>query len=63
MCKICSNCKGVMNYDPYFNAEVCVKCGKMERIANDQMKKGVVYSTQSLEIFRQLVGVKTAQAK
>lgn len=52
-----------MNYDPYFNAEVCVKCGKMERIANDQMKKGVVYSTQSLEIFRQLVGVKTAQAK
>ena len=63
MCKICSNCKGVMNYDPYFNAEVCVKCGKMERIANDQTNKGGAYRAQSYEIFRQFVGVKAVQVK
>ena len=31
MCKICENCQGVMNYDPYFEAEICSKCGKIER--------------------------------
>ena len=31
MCKICDKCKSVMNYDPYFEAEVCVNCGKIER--------------------------------
>lgn len=32
MCKICDNCNGIMNYDPYFKAEICTSCGKMERI-------------------------------
>lgn len=31
MCKICTNCNGLMNYDPYFEAEICVRCGKIER--------------------------------
>ena len=31
MCKICTTCGSIMNYDPYFDAEVCAKCGKMER--------------------------------
>lgn len=31
MCKICSSCKGLMDYDPYFQAEVCAKCGRIER--------------------------------
>lgn len=29
--KICDNCKGIVNYDPYFCAEICSKCGRMER--------------------------------
>ena len=32
MCKICPECKGLMNYDPYFKAEVCENCGAMERV-------------------------------
>ena len=31
MCKICTTCGSIMNYDPYFRAEVCTKCGNMER--------------------------------
>lgn len=32
MSKVCK-CGGIMNYDPYFKANVCNTCGKMERIA------------------------------
>ena len=58
MCKICSNCKSIMNYDPYFNAEVCVKCGKMERRVNSQISQNTVY--HSRKIFQQMIGVKVA---
>lgn len=30
--RICPSCHGVMNYDPYFDKEICSKCGRMERI-------------------------------
>ena len=39
MCKICTSCESIMNYDPYFEAEVCVKCGKMERKKVKKFKK------------------------
>lgn len=31
MCKVCSKCSGLMNYDPYFKAEICTRCGMIER--------------------------------
>lgn len=39
MCKICTTCESIMNYDPYFEAEVCVKCGKMERKGVKKLKR------------------------
>lgn len=40
MCKVCTTCKGIMNYDPYFEAEVCANCGKMERNKSKNLQKG-----------------------
>ena len=34
MSKICE-CGGIMNYDPYFKANICNTCGRMERIARN----------------------------
>lgn len=41
MCKICTSCKGIMSYDPYFKAVVCCKCGKMERISYKEIFKPI----------------------
>ncbi len=49
MCKVCSECKGVMNYDSYFQAEVCTQCGKMERAASLEVKRGLDYSKKVFE--------------
>ena len=50
MCKICTICKSVMNYDPYFDAEVCVKCGKMERKDSKQIQNVIVQQIKELEL-------------
>ena len=56
MCKVCTACNGIMNYDPYFGAEVCVKCGKMERKKSKEIKKAMFHQTQKVEIARQIMG-------
>lgn len=59
MCKVCDRCKGVMNYDPYFDAEVCSNCGKMERKRDkEELKEEILLHTQRVSILRQMVGVK-----
>ncbi len=57
MCKICTSCKGVMNYDPYFEAEICGKCGRMERKERKDIQRKGVHQHQSVEIMKQIVGV------
>lgn len=57
MCKICATCKSIMNYDPYFEAEICVKCGKMERKKSKEIQRVMVQQTQRVEITRQVMGV------
>ena len=61
MCKICTSCEGIMNYDPYFEAEVCVKCGKMERKKSKEVQKIKLQQTQRVEIARQILGAIVAR--
>ena len=61
MCKICTTCESIMNYDPYCEAEVCVKCGKMERKKSNEIQKVMVQQTQRVEIARQVFGVMVAR--
>ena len=37
MCKICPSCNGLMKYNAYFKAEICEKCGNMEKQDTDAM--------------------------
>jgi len=53
MCKICTACGSIMNYDPYFEAEVCAKCGKMDR-KSKEIQKVSAQQAQKVEIARQL---------
>ena len=57
MCKVCTACESIMNYDPYFEAEVCVKCGKIERKKSIEIQKMKIQQTQKVEIVRQILGV------
>jgi Zn ribbon nucleic-acid-binding protein len=50
-----------MNYDPYFEAEICVKCGKMERKRSTEIQKVMVQQTRNVEIARQILSVMTAR--
>jgi Zn ribbon nucleic-acid-binding protein len=50
-----------MNYDPYFEAEVCVKCGRMERKKNKEIQKVMIQQSQNVEIARQILGVMAAR--
>lgn len=61
MCKICTTCQSIMNYDPYFEAEVCVKCGKIERKRSKEIQKMMVHQTQRVEIARQIFVVMVAR--
>ena len=61
MCKICTSCESIMNYDPYFEAEVCVKCGKMETKKSKEVQKVMVQQTQRVEIARRILGVMVAR--
>lgn len=55
MCKICTLCNGVMNYDPYFEAEVCEKCGRIERKKENRRMK--VSQSYSADVLKQIMGV------
>lgn len=56
MCKICTSCNGIMNYDPYFEAEVCVKCGRIERKSTKEIQKIMGSQSQNVEILKQIMG-------
>lgn len=62
MCKICESCKGVMNYDPYFEAEVCVKCGNIERKVKKGTQSRISYQPQSAEVLKKIMGVMAAHS-
>ena len=46
-----------MNYDPYFEAEVCVKCGKIERKKSKEIQSVMVQQKQRVTTERQIFGV------
>lgn len=62
MCKVCVTCNGVMNYDPYFEAEVCGKCGRIERKNKDEIKKLFPNQPNGNDILRQIMGTMMAQS-
>ena len=55
MSKLCTSCGGVMNYDPHFSANVCEKCGQMEKISSNSIKiertRWVIMRNNRTEIF------------
>lgn len=61
MNKLCTSCGGVMNYDPYFSANVCEKCGQMEKIPTKPVKiertRWVIMRKSRTEIFCGLASV------
>ena len=61
MCKICTTCKSIMNYDPYFEAEVCVKCGRMERKKSKEIQRMRIQQSQRVEVARQTMRVMAAR--
>lgn len=60
MCKICASCKGIMNYDPYFEAEVCGKCGKIERKPKEEIPRIVSNQSQSIDVLKKIMGTMIA---
>lgn len=56
MSKICASCHGIMNYDPYFEAEVCGKCGKMERKSKEELQKIFSSQLKNNDILKQIMG-------
>lgn len=54
MCKICDNCKGIMNYDPYFEAEICSKCGKIERKKSKETVNLIAEQAKNLESLKSI---------
>ena len=57
MCKICESCNNIMNYDPYFKAEVCGSCGKMERKESIELQNLMIQQAQTLSITKQIMEV------
>lgn len=57
MCKICVKCNNIMNYDPYFKAEVCGSCGKMERKESNELQTLMIQQTQTFSITKQIMDV------
>ena len=48
-----------MNYDPYFEAEVCGKCGRIERKRSEEIQNAMSQQDWGIEITRQIFGVMT----
>lgn len=46
MCKICPECNRIMNYDPYFEANICRQCGTVEPV----LKKRGTLGKQLIEV-------------
>lgn len=61
MCKVCVSCNGLMNYDPYFEAEVCGKCGRMERRPRGESSERVSNSQDNIDILKRIMGVMLVQ--
>lgn len=57
MCKICESCNHIMNYDPYFKAEVCGSCGKMDRKENIELQNLMIQQTQAFSITKQIMEI------
>lgn len=55
MCKVCISCNGVMNYDPYFEAEICGKCGKMERKKRTDVENILAQQTNAIEAIKEVM--------
>ena len=60
MCKVCDSCRSLMNYDPYFEAEVCGNCGKIER---EKKKQSVNVGSQIVggEVLKRIMSVMTVR--
>lgn len=39
MSRICEKCNGIVNYDPYFKAFICNRCGNMQRVQRDTVSE------------------------
>lgn len=57
MCKVCVSCHGIMNYDPYFEAEVCEKCGRIERKPSVNNQNDINLQTRGVDVLKQIMGV------
>lgn len=57
MCKICESCHSIMNYDPYFEAEVCAVCGKIERKRSEEIQNTRNQQKRQSEIVKTIFGV------
>lgn len=53
MCKICELCNGIMNYDPYFKAEVCGRCGRIERESKVENQKKISHQSREVSAIKQ----------
>ncbi len=62
MCKICATCHGIMNYDPYFEAEVCRRCGKIERKSKEEIQKIFSSQSKSNDVLKQIMGTMMAHS-
>ena len=62
MCKVCVACNGVMNYDPYFDAEVCGKCGRIERKPREENKKIISSQPNGIDVLKQIMGTMMAHS-
>lgn len=49
MCKVCKECNGIMNYDPYFQANVCTQCGRIEEPTQAEIEKRNVINRNKME--------------
>lgn len=51
-----------MNYDPYFEAEVCGKCGRIERKDKEEIKKIFSNQPNGNDILRKIMGTMMAHS-
>lgn len=61
MCKVCVSCNGLMNYDPYFEAEVCGRCGRMERKPGGEISQRGSDSPDGIDILKRIMRVMQVQ--
>ncbi len=52
-----TSCDSIMNYDSYFRAEICVKCGRIERKNTVEIQRNIDNQSQSFSITKRIVDV------